>query len=42
MTPTGRYLAAHMDLGRVVEYTEDGKPVQSTVSVPIVWKLTNK
>ena len=29
MTPNGRYLAAHMDLGKVVEYTEDGKAVWS-------------
>jgi protein TonB len=27
---------------RMIPATEDGKPVQSTVSVPIVWKLTNK
>jgi hypothetical protein len=36
MTPAGRYLAAHMDLGKVVEYTEDGKPVWS-VNAPAPW-----
>jgi protein TonB len=27
---------------RMIPATEDGKPVQKTVSIPIVWKLTNK
>jgi periplasmic protein TonB len=27
---------------RVIPATEDGKPVEKTVSIPIVWKLTNK
>ena len=27
---------------RVLPATEDGKPVEKTVSIPIVWKLTNK
>jgi hypothetical protein len=36
MTPAGRYLAAHMDLGKVVEYTEDGKAVWS-VNAPAPW-----
>ena len=27
---------------RVIPATEDGKPVERTVSIPIVWKLTNK
>jgi hypothetical protein len=36
MTSTGRYLAAHMDMGKVVEYTEDGKAVWS-VNAPSPW-----
>ncbi len=36
MTPAGRYLAAHMDLDKVVEYTEDGKPVWQ-VNAPAPW-----
>jgi hypothetical protein len=36
MTPAGRYLAAHMDAGKVVEYTEDGKAVWS-VNAPAPW-----
>jgi hypothetical protein len=36
MTSNGRYLAAHMDLGKVVEYTEDGKAVWS-VNAPAPW-----
>jgi hypothetical protein len=36
MTPNGRYLAAHTDLGKVVEYTEDGKAVWS-VNAPAPW-----
>jgi hypothetical protein len=36
MTPNGRYLAAHMDAGKVVEYTEDGKAVWS-VNAPSPW-----
>jgi protein TonB len=27
---------------RVIPATEEGKPVEKTVSIPIVWKLTNK
>ncbi len=27
---------------RVLPATEDGKPVEKTVSIPIVWKLTNR
>ncbi len=27
---------------QVIPATEDGKPVEKTVSIPIVWKLTNK
>ena len=27
---------------RVIPATEDGKPVEKTVSIPIVWKLTNR
>jgi protein TonB len=27
---------------RMLPATEDGKPVEKTVSIPIVWKLTNK
>jgi protein TonB len=27
---------------RMIPATEDGKPVEKTVSIPIVWKLTNK
>ena len=27
---------------RVIAATEDGKPVEKTVSIPIVWKLTNR
>jgi protein TonB len=27
---------------KVIPATEDGKPVEKTVSIPIVWKLTNK
>jgi protein TonB len=27
---------------RMIPATEDGKPVEKTVSLPIVWKLTNK
>jgi protein TonB len=27
---------------RVIPATEDGKPVEKTVAIPIVWKLTNK
>ena len=27
---------------RVIPATEDGKPVERTVSIPIVWKLTNR
>jgi protein TonB len=27
---------------RVIPATEDGKPVEKTVSIPIVWKLTGK
>ena len=27
---------------RVIAATEDGKPVERTVSIPIVWKLTNR
>ena len=27
---------------RVIPATEDGKPVEKTVSIPIVWKLNNK
>ncbi len=27
---------------RVIPATEDGKPIEKTVSIPIVWKLTNK
>jgi hypothetical protein len=36
MTPTGHYLAAHMDMGKVVEYTPDGKPVWQ-VDAPAPW-----
>lgn len=27
---------------RVIPATEDGKPIEKTVSIPIVWKLTNR
>jgi protein TonB len=27
---------------RMIPATEDGKPVDKTVNLPIVWKLTNK
>jgi protein TonB len=27
---------------RMIPATEDGKPVEKTVALPIVWKLTNK
>jgi len=36
MTSAGRYLAAHTDSGKVVEYTEDGKAVWS-VNAPSPW-----
>jgi PQQ-like domain len=36
MTPAGRYLAAHTDMDKVVEYTEDGKAVWQ-VNAPAPW-----
>jgi hypothetical protein len=36
MTRLGNFLVAHMDLGKVVEYTPDGKPVW-TVDAPSAW-----
>lgn len=36
MTPEGYFLVAHMDLGKVVEYDGDGKPVWS-VEAPSAW-----
>jgi hypothetical protein len=36
MTPGGRYLAAHTDSNKVVEYTPDGKPVWQ-VDAPAPW-----
>jgi hypothetical protein len=27
---------------RMLPATEDGKPIEKTVSIPIVWKLTGK
>ena len=35
-TPAGTFLVAHMDLGKVVEYSRDGKPIWS-VDAPNVW-----
>jgi hypothetical protein len=36
MTPAGTFLVAHMDLGKVVEYSQDGKEVWS-VEAPSAW-----
>lgn len=36
LTPEGKFLVAHMDMGKVVEYDQDGKPGWS-VSVPSPW-----
>jgi outer membrane protein assembly factor BamB len=36
MTPAGNFLVAHMDLGKVVEYDQDGKEIWS-VSAPSAW-----
>jgi hypothetical protein len=36
MTPDGTFLVPHMDLGRVVEYSPDGKPLWS-VDAPSPW-----
>ena len=35
-TPEGTFLVAHMDLGKVVEYSPDGKPLWS-VDAPSAW-----
>ncbi len=35
-TPEGTFLVAHMDLGKVVEYSPDGKPMWS-VDAPSAW-----
>lgn len=39
LTDTGTYLVAHMDLGKIVEYDENGKAIWS-VAVPRVWAAT--
>ena len=39
LTPAGTLLVAHMDLGRTVEYSLDGKPLWS-VDSPGVWSAT--
>ena len=36
MTPAGTFLVAHMDLGKVVEYSADGKEIWS-VAAPSAW-----
>ena len=36
MTPQGTFLVAHMDLGKVVEYAQDGKELWS-VDAPSAW-----
>lgn len=36
MTPAGTFLVAHMDLGKVVEYSQDGKELWS-VEAPSAW-----
>lgn len=40
MTKSGTYLIAHMNLGKVIEYDKDWKPIWTTTNAPSVWHAT--
>jgi hypothetical protein len=38
LTPAGTYLIAHLDLGKVIEYSKDWQIIWSATNVPSVWQ----